>query len=58
MQRLETGGLLGDPEGSADGPLGIVTMSDRHTEDTDDGVADEFLNDPAVQLDLERATWK
>ena len=52
LRALEPGRLVGDPEGRADGSLGVVAVRDRHAEDADDGVADELLDDAAVELDL------
>ena len=49
---LERLGLVGDPKGGADRALGVVLMRDRHAEDADDRVADELLDDAAVELDL------
>ena len=43
---------LEHPEAGPDGPLGIVTVSDRSAEHGHDRVPDEFLDRPAVLLDL------
>ena len=40
-----------DAQGRAHGTLWVVLVHDRHTEDTDHGVADELLDDAPVGLD-------
>ena len=45
-------GPSADGEGSSHGPLGIVLVGDRRTEQRHGGVADELLDRPAVALEL------
>ena len=51
-ERRQRRRLVADPQRCADGPLGIVLVGPGDAEDTDHGVADELLDDPAVGLDL------
>ena len=49
---LEGVGVLHDPQGRADGALGVVLVCRRHAEDAVHRVADELLHHAAVALDL------
>jgi hypothetical protein len=51
-ESFEVARLVDDPQRGADRPLGIVAMGRRHPEHPDDRIADELLDDAAMELDL------
>ena len=51
---VRSGDRIPDRQGGAHGPLRIVLVDDRRTEDRNDGVADELLDRAAVRSSSRR----